>query len=96
MADESLPDLSPAALSRLVAGMTADETAAIMRVSVSTVGRDLRFAKAWLMRELQSQLGMTIVMVTHERPLAERFADRLATLGDGKLLSTASTKGLSP
>ena len=49
-----------------------------------------------LMRELQSQLGMTIVMVTHERPLAERFADRLATLGDGKLLSTASTKGLSP
>jgi putative ABC transport system ATP-binding protein len=47
-----------------------------------------------LMRELQSQLGMTIVMVTHERPLAERFADRLATLGDGKLLSTASTKGL--
>jgi len=47
-----------------------------------------------LLRELQSQLGMTIVMVTHERPLAESFADRLATLGDGKLLSTASTKGL--
>jgi putative ABC transport system ATP-binding protein len=47
-----------------------------------------------LLRELQSQLGMTIVMVTHERPLAEKYADRLATLGDGKLLSTASTKGL--
>jgi putative ABC transport system ATP-binding protein len=47
-----------------------------------------------LLRELQSQLGMTIVMVTHERPLAEKFADRLATLGDGKLLSTASAKGL--
>ena len=47
-----------------------------------------------LLRELQSQLGMTIVMVTHERPLAESYADRLATLGDGKLLSTASTKGL--
>ena len=40
-----------------------------------------------LLRELQTQLGMTIVMVTHERPLAERFADRLATMGDGKLLS---------
>jgi ABC-type methionine transport system ATPase subunit len=39
---------------------------------------------------------MTIVMVTHERPLAERFANRLATMGDGKLLSTAeSTKGLA-
>jgi putative ABC transport system ATP-binding protein len=42
-----------------------------------------------LLRDLQSQLGMTIVMVTHERPLAERFADRLATMGDGKLLGTA-------
>ena len=46
-----------------------------------------------LLRELQSQLGMTIIMVTHERPLAEAFADRLATMGDGKLLSTAAVKG---
>ena len=46
-----------------------------------------------LLRELQSQLGMTIVMVTHERPLAEAFADRLAIMGDGKLLSTADAKG---
>jgi ABC-type lipoprotein export system ATPase subunit len=42
-----------------------------------------------LLRELQTQLAMTIVMVTHERPLAERFADRLAIMGDGKLLSTS-------
>jgi putative ABC transport system ATP-binding protein len=47
-----------------------------------------------LLRELQSQLGMTIVMVTHERPLAEQFADRLAIMGDGKLLSTTAAKGL--
>jgi putative ABC transport system ATP-binding protein len=47
-----------------------------------------------LLRELRSQLGMTIVMVTHERPLAEQFADRLAIMGDGKLLSTTSPKGL--
>ena len=47
-----------------------------------------------LLRELRSQLGMTIVMVTHERPLAEAFADRLAIMGDGKLLSTSSPKGL--
>ncbi|MGB7731111.1 MAG: ABC transporter ATP-binding protein [Candidatus Acidiferrum sp.] len=44
-----------------------------------------------LLRGLQTQLGMTIVMVTHERPLAERFADRLATMGDGKLLSVVET-----
>src|SRR5262249_2789078 len=44
-----------------------------------------------LLREIQGNLAMTIVMVTHERPLAERFADRLAIMGDGKLLSTAAT-----
>jgi putative ABC transport system ATP-binding protein len=43
----------------------------------------------------QSQLGVTIVMVTHERPLAEKFADRLAIMGDGKLLSTSPAKGLA-
>jgi putative ABC transport system ATP-binding protein len=40
-----------------------------------------------LLKEIQRNPGMTIVMVTHERPLAERFADRLAIMGDGKLLS---------
>ena len=49
-----------------------------------------------LLRELQSAMGVTIVMVTHERPLAEHFADRLATMGDGKLISTfAATKGVA-
>lgn len=40
-----------------------------------------------LLKEIQQTLGMTIVMVTHERPLAERFADRIATVADGKLVS---------
>jgi ABC-type lipoprotein export system ATPase subunit len=40
-----------------------------------------------LLKEIQQRLGMTIVMVTHERPLAERFADRIVALADGKLLS---------
>ena len=40
-----------------------------------------------LIRELSLSLGMTVVMVTHERALAERFAQRLVFLGDGKLLS---------
>jgi putative ABC transport system ATP-binding protein len=40
-----------------------------------------------LLKEIQQKLGMTIVMVTHERPLAGRFADRIAALADGKLLT---------
>jgi ABC-type lipoprotein export system ATPase subunit len=40
-----------------------------------------------LLREIQCTLGMTIIMVTHERPLAERFANRIAVLSDGRLVS---------
>jgi putative ABC transport system ATP-binding protein len=40
-----------------------------------------------LIRDLSLTLGMTVVMVTHERALAERFAQRLIFLGDGKLVS---------
>jgi len=40
-----------------------------------------------LLKEIQQKLGMTIVMVTHERPLAERFANRIVALADGKLLA---------
>jgi putative ABC transport system ATP-binding protein len=40
-----------------------------------------------LIRELNTSLQMTVVMVTHERSLAERYAGRLVFLGDGKLLS---------
>lgn len=41
----------------------------------------------FLLKEIQQEMGMTIVMVTHERPLAERFADRIVTVADGKLVS---------
>ena len=40
-----------------------------------------------LLKAFNDQLGMTVVMVTHERPLASRFARRIFTLADGKLVS---------
>jgi putative ABC transport system ATP-binding protein len=40
--------------------------------------------------EFNRQLGMTIVMVTHERALAERYAQRLIFLADGKLVRDES------
>ncbi len=40
-----------------------------------------------LLREIQQSLGTTIVLVTHERALAERFADRIAAVADGRLVS---------
>jgi putative ABC transport system ATP-binding protein len=38
-----------------------------------------------LIGELNQSLGMTVIMVTHERPLAERYAHRIVFLADGKL-----------
>jgi putative ABC transport system ATP-binding protein len=37
-------------------------------------------------REFNQQLGMTVVMVTHERALAQRYAQRMISLADGKLV----------
>lgn len=45
-----------------------------------------------LLREIQQTLGMTIVMVTHERPLAERFASRIVHIADGKLVSDGANR----
>ena len=43
-----------------------------------------------MVRDFNQQLGMTVVMVTHERALAERYAQRLIFLGDGKLVGDES------
>ena len=39
-----------------------------------------------MVRDFNRQLGMTVVMVTHERALAERYAQRMIFLADGKLV----------
>ncbi len=50
-----------------------------------------------LIRELNDVVGMTVLMVTHERSLAERYAKRMISLADGKLTSdeqnALSTRG---
>jgi ABC-type lipoprotein export system ATPase subunit len=39
-----------------------------------------------MVRDFNRELGMTVVMVTHERALAERYAQRMVFLADGKLV----------
>ena len=52
-----------------------------------------------LIREFNEKLGMTVIMVTHERALAEQYAQRLILLADGKLvddqpnMATAAAQG---
>jgi len=45
-----------------------------------------------LMAEINRSSATTVVMVTHERVLAERFAHRLVTISDGKLVQDGMKK----
>jgi putative ABC transport system ATP-binding protein len=43
-----------------------------------------------LLRDINESMGMTIIMVTHERQRAERFAHHILQMRDGKLISEES------
>jgi ABC-type lipoprotein export system ATPase subunit len=49
-----------------------------------------------LIRDFNRQLGMTVIMVTHERSLAERYAQRMIFLADGKLVGDEPVSGAEP
>jgi ABC-type lipoprotein export system ATPase subunit len=49
-----------------------------------------------MVREFNQQLGMTVVMVTHERALAERYTQRLIFLADGKLVGDEANSVAAP
>jgi putative ABC transport system ATP-binding protein len=48
-----------------------------------------------MIREFNETLGMTVVMVTHERALAEQYAQRLIFLADGKLIDDQVNSSLA-
>jgi RNA polymerase sigma factor (TIGR02999 family) len=51
------PDLAEIALLRYFAGLSVEETAAVLGISPSTLARQWRFARAWLARELGEAPG---------------------------------------
>jgi RNA polymerase sigma factor (TIGR02999 family) len=53
------PRLAEIAMLRYFAGLSADETAAVLAVSASTLAREWRFARAWLVRRLGSEDKVT-------------------------------------
>ncbi len=46
-----------------------------------------------LIGEFNRTLRMTVIMVTHERALAERYAERMVTLADGRIVAESATAG---
>ena len=51
------PHLAEIALLRYYAGLSAEETAAVLEMSASTLAREWRFARAWLIRRLGGTPG---------------------------------------
>jgi predicted ABC-type transport system involved in lysophospholipase L1 biosynthesis ATPase subunit len=49
-----------------------------------------------LIRDCNRRLGMTVLLVTHERALAARYACRLLFLADGKLAPNPGESGEGP
>jgi len=47
-----------------------------------------------LIRSFNQSLGMTVLMVTHEQALAEKYASRMLHLADGKLVNDLSNDGV--
>jgi putative ABC transport system ATP-binding protein len=45
-----------------------------------------------LITELNRALDMTVIMVTHERALADRYAGKMVFLGDGKVVGETSNR----
>jgi RNA polymerase sigma factor (TIGR02999 family) len=51
------PQLAEIAMLRYFAGLSVDETAAVLGMSASTLAREWRFARAWLVRRLGAPEG---------------------------------------
>ena len=51
-----------------------------------------------LIRSFNQSLGMTVLMVTHEQALAEKYAERMLHLADGRLVDdvSASASSIAP
>jgi RNA polymerase sigma factor (TIGR02999 family) len=65
-------DLAKIVELRAFGGLTIDEAAHVLSVSPSTVKREWRTAKAWLIRELGPRASAAAPVNTHQGPTARR------------------------
>ena len=45
-----------------------------------------------LLVELQQQLGMSLLLITHDLPVVRRYADRIAVMRDGEIVESGATE----
>lgn len=67
--------------------LIADEPTTALDVTVQAQILDL-------LEELQKELGMAMLMITHDLPVVEKYADHVSVMKHGKIVESAPTKAL--
>ncbi|MDR1777197.1 MAG: ABC transporter ATP-binding protein [Desulfovibrio sp.] len=83
-------DLGGSELQRVAIGRTLVTRPSILLLDepLSNLETDARLAMRQELRRLRSDLGLTIIYVTHDQVEALSLADRIAVMSDGKIIQT--------
>ncbi len=70
----------------LARALAADPKILLLDEPFSSLDENLRSEMARLVKKLHKQLGLTVVMVTHDKSEAMKVSDRIALMKDGEVL----------
>lgn len=70
----------------LARALAADPKILLLDEPFSSLDENLRYEMARLVKKLHKQMGLTVVMVTHDKAEAMKVSDRIALMQEGKVL----------
>ena len=70
----------------LARALAADPRILLLDEPFSSLDENLRYEMAGLVRKLHRQMGLTVVLVTHDKAEAMKVSDRIALMKDGQVL----------